>query len=84
MFTWHMAMSEPQPEDNWEGYTGFIHQVVYDIYLKTIRHRKTSSTTCALRVPVPGSKPSAIKHEHPTELLTRLSANDGLIGCLAN
>ena len=33
-FTWHMAMSEPQPEDNWEGYTGFIHQVVYDNYLK--------------------------------------------------
>ncbi|MCP3960860.1 MAG: NADH:ubiquinone reductase (Na(+)-transporting) subunit F, partial [bacterium] len=33
-FTWHMAMSEPQPEDNWEGYTGFIHQVVYDHYLK--------------------------------------------------
>ena len=33
-FKWHMAMSEPQPEDNWEGYTGFIHQVVYDNYLK--------------------------------------------------
>ncbi len=33
-FTWHMAMSEPQPEDNWEGYTGFIHQVVLDNYLK--------------------------------------------------
>ena len=33
-FEWHMAMSEPQPEDNWEGYTGFIHQVVYDNYLK--------------------------------------------------
>ena len=33
-FTWHMAMSEPQPEDNWQGYTGFIHQVVYDNYLK--------------------------------------------------
>ncbi|MCB1055848.1 MAG: NADH:ubiquinone reductase (Na(+)-transporting) subunit F, partial [Acidobacteria bacterium] len=33
-FTWHMAMSEPQPEDNWQGYTGFIHQVVYDHYLK--------------------------------------------------
>lgn len=33
-FEWHMAMSEPQPEDNWEGYTGFIHQVVHDHYLK--------------------------------------------------
>ena len=32
-FEWHMAMSEPQPEDNWTGYTGFIHQVVLDEYL---------------------------------------------------
>ena len=29
-----MAMSDPQPEDNWEGYTGFIHQVLHDNYLK--------------------------------------------------
>ena len=27
-------MSEPRPEDNWDGYVGFIHQVVYDHYLK--------------------------------------------------
>ncbi len=33
-FTWHVALSEPLPEDNWEGYTGFIHQVLYDNYLK--------------------------------------------------
>ena len=33
-FEYHVALSEPQPEDNWEGYTGFIHQVVYDNYLK--------------------------------------------------
>ena len=33
-FEWHMAMSEPQPEDDWQGYTGFIHQVVLDNYLK--------------------------------------------------
>ncbi len=33
-FSWHMAMSEPQPEDDWKGYTGFIHQVVLDEYLK--------------------------------------------------
>lgn len=33
-FEWHMAMSEPQPEDDWKGYTGFIHQVLYDEYLK--------------------------------------------------
>jgi Na+-transporting NADH:ubiquinone oxidoreductase subunit F len=33
-FTWHLALSEPLPEDNWKGYTGFIHQVIYDNYLK--------------------------------------------------
>ncbi len=33
-FKWHLAMSEPQPEDNWDGLTGFIHQVAYDNYLK--------------------------------------------------
>ena len=26
--------SEPLPEDNWQGYTGFIHRVLYDNYLK--------------------------------------------------
>ena len=34
-FAWHLALSEPLPEDNWTGYTGFIHQVVLDNYLKT-------------------------------------------------
>ena len=33
-FTFHIAMSEPRPEDHWDGYVGFIHQVVYDHYLK--------------------------------------------------
>jgi len=33
-FKWHLALSEPLPEDNWEGYTGFIHQVLHDNYLK--------------------------------------------------
>ena len=32
-FTWHLALSEPQPEDNWHGPTGFIHQVLFDEYL---------------------------------------------------
>jgi Na+-transporting NADH:ubiquinone oxidoreductase subunit F len=32
-FTFHLALSEPLPEDNWKGLTGFIHQVVYDEYL---------------------------------------------------
>jgi Na+-transporting NADH:ubiquinone oxidoreductase subunit F len=33
-FTWHLALSEPLPEDNWNGLTGFIHKVLYDNYLK--------------------------------------------------
>jgi len=32
-FEWHLAMSEPQAEDNWSGYTGFIHRVLLDEYL---------------------------------------------------
>jgi Na+-transporting NADH:ubiquinone oxidoreductase subunit F len=33
-FTWHIALSDPQPEDKWKGYTGFIHNVLYDNYLR--------------------------------------------------
>jgi Na+-transporting NADH:ubiquinone oxidoreductase subunit F len=34
-FTWHIALSDPQPEDNWTGLTGFIHNVLYENYLKS-------------------------------------------------
>jgi Na+-transporting NADH:ubiquinone oxidoreductase subunit F len=33
-FTFNIALSEPKPEDNWTGYTGFIHQVIMENYLK--------------------------------------------------
>jgi len=33
-FKFNIGLSEPVPEDNWEGYTGFIHQIVMDEYLK--------------------------------------------------
>jgi Na+-transporting NADH:ubiquinone oxidoreductase subunit F len=33
-FTFNIALSEPSPKDNWTGYTGFIHQVIIDNYLK--------------------------------------------------
>ena len=33
-FEWHLALSEPLPEDDWTGKTGFIHQVLYDNCLK--------------------------------------------------
>jgi Na+-transporting NADH:ubiquinone oxidoreductase subunit F len=32
-FTFNLALSEPLPEDNWTGYTGFIHKVLFDNYL---------------------------------------------------
>lgn len=32
-FQFNIALSEPLPEDNWEGYVGFIHKVVLDNYL---------------------------------------------------
>jgi len=32
-FTFNIALSEPQPEDDWTGYVGFIHQVLLDNYL---------------------------------------------------
>jgi len=33
-FEWHIALSEPLPEDNWTGCVGFIHKVLYDEYLR--------------------------------------------------
>ncbi|PLX66078.1 MAG: NADH:ubiquinone reductase (Na(+)-transporting) subunit F [Denitrovibrio sp.] len=33
-FSWNIALSDPLPEDNWKGYTGFIHKVAFDNYLK--------------------------------------------------
>jgi Na+-transporting NADH:ubiquinone oxidoreductase subunit F len=32
-FSFHIALSEPLPEDNWTGYKGFIHKVLLDNYL---------------------------------------------------
>ena len=33
-FSYHVALSDPQPEDDWDGLVGFIHQVAYDQYLE--------------------------------------------------
>lgn len=33
-FKWFIGLSEPKPEDNWTGYTGFIHEILYENYLK--------------------------------------------------
>ena len=32
-FNYHIALSDPVPEDNWTGHEGFIHQVLLDEYL---------------------------------------------------
>jgi len=37
-FSFHVALSEPMKEDNWTGYTGFIHQVIHDEYL--VKHEE--------------------------------------------
>lgn len=34
-FDWHVALSEPEAEDRWQGYTGFIHRVLLENYLAT-------------------------------------------------
>ena len=33
-FEWHVALSDPQPQDDWQGYTGFIHEVVLENHLE--------------------------------------------------
>ena len=33
-FHFHIALSDPKEEDNWSGYVGFIHKVVFENYLK--------------------------------------------------
>jgi Na+-transporting NADH:ubiquinone oxidoreductase subunit F len=33
-FEWHVALSDPLPEDDFDGHVGFIHQVVLENYLK--------------------------------------------------
>jgi Na+-transporting NADH:ubiquinone oxidoreductase subunit F len=32
-FSWHVALSEPESKDNWQGHTGFIHRVIIEEYL---------------------------------------------------
>jgi Na+-transporting NADH:ubiquinone oxidoreductase subunit F len=33
-FSFHLCLSKPEPEDHWAGYTGYIHDFLYDTYLK--------------------------------------------------
>ena len=34
-FEWHAALSDPLPDDRWQGYTGFIHTVLYENHLRS-------------------------------------------------
>ncbi len=33
-FEWHVALSDPLPDDNWDGYKGFIHNVLFEEFIK--------------------------------------------------
>jgi Na+-transporting NADH:ubiquinone oxidoreductase subunit F len=33
-FSWHLCLSKPEPEDQWTGYAGYIHDFLYETYLK--------------------------------------------------
>jgi len=33
-FEWHVALSDPLPDDNWDGYKGFIHNVLFEQFIK--------------------------------------------------
>jgi MocE subfamily Rieske [2Fe-2S] domain protein len=41
-FTFHLALSSPLPEDNWQGHVGFIHEVVLDEYLRQHAHPESA------------------------------------------
>ena len=32
-FDWYVALSEPEPDDDWQGYTGFVHRLLLEEYL---------------------------------------------------
>lgn len=34
-FGWHVVLSDPEPEDNWDGPTGFVHSAIYQDYLSS-------------------------------------------------
>lgn len=34
-FSFHVVLSEPNPDEHWNGLTGFVHQAIFDNYLKT-------------------------------------------------
>jgi Na+-transporting NADH:ubiquinone oxidoreductase subunit F len=50
-FSYYVALSDPQPEDQWTGLTGFVHQVAYDLYLS--RHEDPTEIEYYLCGPPP-------------------------------
>jgi Na+-transporting NADH:ubiquinone oxidoreductase subunit F len=41
-FAFHLALSAPLPEDSWTGHTGFIHEVVFEKYLRAHPNPETT------------------------------------------
>jgi NAD(P)H-flavin reductase len=74
-FRWVLALSEPLPEDNWTGATGFIHQVVLEQYLKShprSRGRRVlpvRSAADAGRVHDDARQPRGAEGQHPVRRL---------------
>ncbi len=50
-FSYYAALSDPQPEDNWDGMKGFIHQCLFDYYLK--KHKDPTEVEYYLCGPPP-------------------------------
>ena len=50
-FSYYVALSDPMPEDNWEGLTGFVHQAAHDHYL--IKHKDPAEIEYYLCGPPP-------------------------------
>ena len=69
-FSFHMALSEPNVEDNWNGQTGFIHDVLYQEYLKN--HENPKDIEYYLCGP-----PAMIKSG--LEMLARIGVQEGMI-----
>ncbi len=47
-FKWYVALSDPLPGDREDYFRGFIHNVLYENYLKTTKHLKTANTICVV------------------------------------
>jgi len=71
-FEWHVALSDPQSEDHWQGYSGFIHQVLCEHYLQD----HPAPEACEYYICGPPMMLSCV-----TKMLQELGVDDGNIFC---